>query len=179
MRWYKVVKTINGRRYLYWQHTYREAGKVKTKNRYIGPFSGMLHHAYGDLQRRGGATVSILGDAPKRGFVYSPRKDTERVIPQSQFTEEDIDAYVDEMYNLLSLDDHYIGLWQYEEDIFLDIVKVVEDEQLAVTEAANAEQIAIHDLAAGQTKTIKDYSKTTYGTYLYKGENEGRGEARA
>jgi hypothetical protein len=35
--WYQVVKTINGRRYLYWQKTYRVSGSVKTLNRYICP----------------------------------------------------------------------------------------------------------------------------------------------
>jgi hypothetical protein len=37
MPWYQVIKTIRGRRYLYWQMTYRERGKVKTRNKYIGP----------------------------------------------------------------------------------------------------------------------------------------------
>jgi hypothetical protein len=37
MPWYKVVKTINGGRYLYWQRTYRVGKSVKTENRYIGP----------------------------------------------------------------------------------------------------------------------------------------------
>jgi hypothetical protein len=37
MDWYKVVKTINGRKYLYLQKTYRDGGSVKTLNRYIGP----------------------------------------------------------------------------------------------------------------------------------------------
>jgi len=37
MKWYQVTKTINGRRYLYWQKTYRAGGSVKTLNKYIGP----------------------------------------------------------------------------------------------------------------------------------------------
>ena len=40
MSWYQVVKTINGRKYLYLQMTYREGRKVKTKNKYIGPATG-------------------------------------------------------------------------------------------------------------------------------------------
>jgi hypothetical protein len=32
-----VVKTINGRQYLYWQKTYRVGSSVKTLNKYIGP----------------------------------------------------------------------------------------------------------------------------------------------
>src|SRR5262245_15828555 len=37
---YKVVKTINGHRYLYWQRTKRVGKAVKTENRYIGPAAG-------------------------------------------------------------------------------------------------------------------------------------------
>ena len=40
MSWYSVTKTINGRKYLYLQMTYREGRKVKTKNKYIGPATG-------------------------------------------------------------------------------------------------------------------------------------------
>jgi hypothetical protein len=38
--WYTVRKRINGRYYLYLQMTYRSGGKVKTKNKYIGPVDG-------------------------------------------------------------------------------------------------------------------------------------------
>jgi hypothetical protein len=37
MSWYQVTKTINGRKYLYWQKTYRVGSSVKTLNKYIGP----------------------------------------------------------------------------------------------------------------------------------------------
>jgi hypothetical protein len=44
MPWYKVIKTIRGRGYLYWQMTYREKGKVKTRNKYIGPANSESEH---------------------------------------------------------------------------------------------------------------------------------------
>ena len=37
MDWYIVVKTINGRRYLYRQKTWRVDGHVKTRSEYVGP----------------------------------------------------------------------------------------------------------------------------------------------
>ena len=37
MEWYRVVKTINGRKYIYEQKTYRQGKQVRTLNRYIGP----------------------------------------------------------------------------------------------------------------------------------------------
>lgn len=38
--WYRVTKTISGRKYDYWQRTYRVGKSVKTKNKYIGPSDG-------------------------------------------------------------------------------------------------------------------------------------------
>jgi len=34
--WYQVVKTIKGNQYRYLQQTYREGGRVRTRNRYLG-----------------------------------------------------------------------------------------------------------------------------------------------
>jgi antirestriction protein ArdC len=42
MEWYIVVKTINGRRYRYWQKTWREGKRVRTANKYIGPAGGVV-----------------------------------------------------------------------------------------------------------------------------------------
>lgn len=43
MDWYSVVKTINGRPYLYRQRTWREGGKVRTESQYVGAFGGDGH----------------------------------------------------------------------------------------------------------------------------------------
>jgi hypothetical protein len=45
MEWYTVVKTINGRKYIYMQKTYREGKRVRTLNRYIGPANNIVYHA--------------------------------------------------------------------------------------------------------------------------------------
>lgn len=37
MEWYHVIKTINGRRYVYRQVTWRADGRVKTRSEYLGP----------------------------------------------------------------------------------------------------------------------------------------------
>ena len=39
-RWYTVVKTVRGHRYLYDQSTRRMAGFTLTRNRYLGPVDG-------------------------------------------------------------------------------------------------------------------------------------------
>jgi hypothetical protein len=43
MEWYRVIKTINGRRYLYLQKTYRVGQSVKTLNKYIGSAAAAGH----------------------------------------------------------------------------------------------------------------------------------------
>ena len=40
MGWYRVIKTIKGNRYAYDQRTYRQGGKVRSENRYVGPVGG-------------------------------------------------------------------------------------------------------------------------------------------
>ena len=35
--WYRVIKTVKGHRYVYEQRTWRQGGRVRTENRYIGP----------------------------------------------------------------------------------------------------------------------------------------------
>jgi hypothetical protein len=42
VEWYRVTKTIKGRKYDYWQKTYRAGGTVKTLNKYIGPSQSTL-----------------------------------------------------------------------------------------------------------------------------------------
>lgn len=37
MEWYRVIKTIKGHQYAYEQRTWREGGRVRTENRYLGP----------------------------------------------------------------------------------------------------------------------------------------------
>jgi Nucleotidyl transferase AbiEii toxin, Type IV TA system len=46
--WYFVTKTINGRRYRYRQRTWREGGKVRTENHYLGPETLPMGGGMGD-----------------------------------------------------------------------------------------------------------------------------------
>ena len=75
---YKVIKTIKGRRYLYLQETYREGGKVKTRNQYIGPVSGNSANVGSEGRASPSATTKTapVGSKPStfddfRGVKYS------------------------------------------------------------------------------------------------------------
>src|SRR6202041_791465 len=56
---YEVIKTISGRQYRYLQETYRESGRVRTRNTYLGP-------ADGGVRRRGGVTGFLQGLVRKK-----------------------------------------------------------------------------------------------------------------
>ncbi len=56
---YEVIKTISGRQYRYLQETYRESGRVRTRNTYLGPVDG-------GVRRRGGVTGLLQGLVRKK-----------------------------------------------------------------------------------------------------------------
>lgn len=49
MSWYTVIKTIKGRQYRYLQTTYRNGGKVRTRNKYLGPVARVVRAAAAHL----------------------------------------------------------------------------------------------------------------------------------
>ena len=56
---YEVIKTISGRQYRYLQETYRESGRVRTRNTYLGPVDG-------GVRRRGCVTGLLQGLVRKK-----------------------------------------------------------------------------------------------------------------
>jgi hypothetical protein len=72
---YEVIKTIKGRQYRYLQETYREGGRVRTRNSYLGPLDG-------GVRRRGGVT-GLLQDLVRKkdrgDFGETESQERERV----------------------------------------------------------------------------------------------------
>ena len=56
---YIVFKTVNGRRYLYLQRTYRQGGRVRTESRYLGPVDGTKRSVAGSPRQRPGFLKKI------------------------------------------------------------------------------------------------------------------------
>jgi hypothetical protein len=50
MGWYVVIKTVKGRQYRYVQRTWRENGRVRTENKYLGPIHGALRTRRGSAR---------------------------------------------------------------------------------------------------------------------------------
>jgi hypothetical protein len=77
---YEVIKTIGGRQYRYLQETYRESGRVRTRNTYLGPVDG-------GVRRRGGVTALLQGLVRKKDrhdFGESEIQSGERVAREDR-----------------------------------------------------------------------------------------------
>lgn len=51
---YRRIKTIKGRQYVYEQESYRENGKVRVRQKYLGPLDRFLQSLFGNSARDGG-----------------------------------------------------------------------------------------------------------------------------
>ncbi len=76
---YRVIKTINGRRYFYDQTTWREAGKVKTRSIYVGPVDGYASRAAPGPRATDTALIDRLFD-PAVADCADPVADSEELL---------------------------------------------------------------------------------------------------
>lgn len=120
-------------------------------------------------RRNGGVTINLKGDVPTQGFAYSPYKDTETKIIKENFSDTDIDNFIEKYYDRLIQEGHHLGAWEDNGTIYLDISKVNPDENAAVADALANDQLALFDLSTFETKFMKDYEKIN-NTYRHKGQ---------
>jgi hypothetical protein len=88
---YEVIKTISGRQYRYLQETYRESGRVRTRNTYLGPVDG-------GVRRRGGMTGllrSLVRKKNRNDFGETEPQARERVAREDR--ERAKEAWVNEL----------------------------------------------------------------------------------
>jgi len=93
MGWYTVTKKINGHYYLYLQMTYRECGKVKTKNKYLGP-------AHGSAQAFGSGAPPNLPIAPPVKPVILAKRQKNPIIARYRETLKRSGKLFDEQFKL-------------------------------------------------------------------------------
>ena len=77
---YEVIKTISNRQYRYLQETYRESGRVRTRNIYLGPVDG-------GVRRRGGVSgfvQSLVRKKNRNDFGETETEGRERVIREDR-----------------------------------------------------------------------------------------------
>jgi 2'-5' RNA ligase len=153
-------------------------GSSRTSKPSNKTLAGMVAHA----KANGGMTTSVTGNSPSEGIAFAPRKDTERIIKDSDFNEESLDKFVDEHWDTLKQDGMHIGGWFNNDDSnwYLDISKVGPYNKNTIKEAQDAEQLAVFDLKTfNEIKTgdIKDgkYIKSAEPETIY-AEAFGRGD---
>lgn len=130
-------------------------------------------HAAELTKKNGGVTIGLNGDVPTKGFAFSPRKDTEVVVPKKDFNDTHVSDYINTHFDKLAHPDSHLGIWEDNGKIYMDISHVVQDESQAVNRASKADQLAIFDLSKFDTKYTKDYEQKADSTYTYKGQNQG------
>jgi hypothetical protein len=137
------------------------------------PVINMQERAVELTKKNGGATINLKGDVPTEGFAYSPFKDTETIIPLSEFSEKHVSQFIDKYLDrIMETEGSHLGIWVDDGKVYVDISKVIPDEQIAVADSIKNNQLALFDLSNFETKYIKDYEKTG-NTYRHKKQNEG------
>ncbi|MBX4188106.1 MAG: hypothetical protein KW793_03150, partial [Candidatus Doudnabacteria bacterium] len=145
-------------------------GAFKTKDIQANP-ERLARQAARLTRKNGGVTVKLNGDMPVSGYVFSPYKNVETVIPKEKFSVKDVDAFIDKHFNLLNQEEHHLGIWIDDGKVYIDVSKVIDDEQRAVEESLHANQIGLFDLQNFETKYLDKYEKNSSG-YTYKGEKQ-------
>lgn len=120
-------------------------------------------------KKNGGVTINLNGDVPEKGFAYSPYKEVETVIPEANFSQADVDNFIEKYYDKLNEDGNHLGVWIDDGKVYIDISKVNPDENAAVADSIANNQIGLFDLSTFETKLTKDYEKIG-DTYIHKGQ---------
>jgi hypothetical protein len=112
-------------------------------------------------KKEGGITVNGKGEMPKEGFVVSPSKHTETVIPSKDFKASDITAFKKKFANELSQPDAHLGIWEDNGNKYLDVSHVKSDAATAMDLGAKGDQKAIWDIKGGKAIEVpqpKEYT---------------------
>lgn len=117
--------------------------------------------AYQEIVKNGGVTINLKGKQPKTGFPLSATKHAETIVEKEKFTKADMDAFVKKQLSLLKEKDKFIGGWEDEGKIYLDVSKVADDFDSAFKEATEMGEQGVFDLKTGET--IYTPNSTKYG----------------
>ncbi len=107
---------------------------------------------FGRLARageRGGFTVSYHGDVPKTGYMVSPYKDAETIIPAAQMSREHVRDFIKAQKSRLAKPDHYIGGWREGDNVYLDVSVNAPTKAAAKKLATDNGQLAVYHLDSG------------------------------
>jgi hypothetical protein len=118
-------------------------------------------HGYGFLagaatDPEGGFSVSAHGKVPRSGYMVSPYKQYERIMPAKSLTPDDLRSYRREHADVLRKPNHYLGAWREGDNVYVDISVRAPDLATAGRIARAAGQEAVFDLNSFGTVYTKD-----------------------
>jgi hypothetical protein len=106
----------------------------------------------GWLTEQGGFTYQPKADyAPTDGFMVSPYKDAEKIIPEGKVTTRTISRYVRSQRERLRQDDNFLGAWVDGGKVYLDVSVRRPTREAALQLAKEHGQLAFFDLQNMET----------------------------
>lgn len=104
----------------------------------------------------GGLSYDVNTDTiPKNGYILSPYKSNERIIPVKELTVYHILLYLTHNHNLLTKKNHYFGSWVSGNNCYLDVSIIVDSLRLALELARSNDQKAVFDLSTFNDIPVK------------------------
>lgn len=165
-----------------WNDVLRERKQVKQQfsntQQVIKNAQNILHSkqdaqtTFDTLIKNGGVTINTKGEQPTEGYVYSPYKKYETVIPEDEFSSEDIEEFKEKHKDILKKPGHHFGAWFDNGKWYLDISKVGPPTFETYKEAFDNGQEGIYNIKGGvtyYTPHSKNYGTKIDGTNPYRG----------
>lgn len=101
-------------------------------------------------QKDGGATIKVspegvVSAGPTNGFVVSDGR-YQRVVPADEFTGKDISAYWRDHRGVLSDPETFLGVWQEDGVVYLDVSRRMDTLNQAIEEGKAQGQLSVYDV---------------------------------
>lgn len=100
------------------------------------------------ILKEGGVSYSLTyGNlSGRKGYTVSPYKDREEKVSDSEFSANDLQAFIASNAELLAQDNHFIGAWVDNKIVYLDVSVLVASKKKALKMAKECNQLAIYNL---------------------------------
>ena len=99
--------------------------------------------------RLGGYSVDIHGDIPKDGYMVGGLVPA-LIMSEAFITVDDIKGFIEFHWLRLHNANTYLGVWSYEDNVYVDISRKIDVLAEAKRIARNRNEIAIYDVAGQQ-----------------------------
>jgi hypothetical protein len=103
------------------------------------------------VKANGGASVRVEdGSGPTERYVVALGKEFASIVPEPEFNESAVRQFVWNYGGALAPVARYLGAWQNEGLVYLDVVETFSDLSQAIRAGVERNQIAIYDTETGE-----------------------------